>query len=69
VSQSVDLSAYAGQQILLRFNVIKQPGQFDLGMVIDNIAIEAIGMPSLPFPVGHLTAGACSITACSSALP
>ncbi|HUN08383.1 MAG TPA: PDZ domain-containing protein [Aggregatilineales bacterium] len=43
VSQSVDLSAYAGQQILLRFNVIKQPGQFDLGMVIDNIAIEAIG--------------------------
>jgi hypothetical protein len=43
VSQSVDLSAYVGQQILLRFNVLKQPGQFDLGMAIDNIEIEAIG--------------------------
>jgi hypothetical protein len=43
VSQSVDLSAYAGQAILIRFNVIKQPGQFDLGMAVDNIALEAVG--------------------------
>jgi len=42
LSQSVDLSAYTGQDVLVRFEYISQPDASDAGMVIDNIAIPEI---------------------------
>lgn len=41
-AQTVDLSAYAGQEILLRFETVTLPGQADQGFGIDNIAITEI---------------------------
>jgi hypothetical protein len=41
-SQSADLSPFAGQQILLRFEYISLPDQDNSGIVIDNIAIPEI---------------------------
>ncbi|MBI5671551.1 MAG: immune inhibitor A [Chloroflexi bacterium] len=40
--QSVDLSAYAGQEILLRFQTISLPGRDNPGFAVDNIAIPEI---------------------------
>ncbi|MFN8562636.1 MAG: immune inhibitor A [Anaerolineae bacterium] len=42
-AQTVDLSAYAGQEIMLRFELVTLPAQADRGGVaIDNIAIPEI---------------------------
>lgn len=41
-AQSVDLSAFAGQEILLRFEYISLPGYADRGFAVDNIVIDAI---------------------------
>jgi len=41
--QTVDLSAYAGQPILLRFESISLPGNEDQGIAIDNIAVPELG--------------------------
>ncbi|MFN8451346.1 MAG: immune inhibitor A [Anaerolineae bacterium] len=41
-AQTVDLSAYAGQEIMLRFELVTLPGQADKGVAIDNIAIPEI---------------------------
>jgi hypothetical protein len=43
VEQSVDLSDYAGQEVLLRFEYITDPGDARHGIAIDDIAIEAAG--------------------------
>ncbi len=40
--QEVDLSDYAGQQIMLRFEYISQPGAADSGIAIDNIRLPEI---------------------------
>ncbi len=42
VSEQIDLSAYAGQEILLRFEVISQPQGGSFGVALDNIAIPEI---------------------------
>lgn len=42
-AQTVDLTPYAGQEILLRFEYISLPGHADGGFAVDNITIEAIG--------------------------
>lgn len=42
VSQEIDLSDYAGQEILLRFEVITQPQGGGSGVALDNIAIPEI---------------------------
>lgn len=41
--QEIDLSAYAGQEILLRFESISQPKGGGWGIALDNIAIPEIG--------------------------
>lgn len=41
--QSVDLTAYAGQHILLRFQTVSLPGHDNPGFAVDNIAIPEIG--------------------------
>ncbi len=41
-SQSVDLSAYAGQSVLLRFEALSLPSIGDAGFAVDNIAVRAI---------------------------
>lgn len=41
-AQSVDLSPYAGQEIMLRFEAVTLPGREDQGIGIDNIAIPEI---------------------------
>ncbi|MBL8120223.1 MAG: immune inhibitor A [Anaerolineae bacterium] len=41
--QSVDLSAYAGEQILVRFDYVSTSEYGDDGFAVDNIAIEEIG--------------------------
>ncbi|MBX0326780.1 immune inhibitor A [Oscillochloris sp. ZM17-4] len=43
VSEKMDLSAYAGQQVLLRFWQINDQGFNAPGMLIDNIAIPELG--------------------------
>jgi hypothetical protein len=43
VKQTVDLSAYAGKSILLRFEYISLPERANLGFAIDNIAIPETG--------------------------
>jgi hypothetical protein len=43
VKQTVDLSAYAGKSILLRFEYISLPERANLGFAVDNIAIPEIG--------------------------
>lgn len=43
VEQRADLSAYAGQSILLRFSTITAADYLDRGFAVDNIAIEALG--------------------------
>lgn len=40
---SIDLTPYAGGEVLLRFETVSLPGYDDHGMAVDNIAIEAIG--------------------------
>jgi hypothetical protein len=40
--QTVDLTAYAGREILLRFETITLPGREDNGFAVDNIAIPEI---------------------------
>jgi hypothetical protein len=42
VSQEIDLSAYAGQEILLRFEYVSQPQGGGQGVALDNIAIPEI---------------------------
>src|SRR5690606_23241866 len=42
VEQSIDLSEYAGQEILLRFESISQPQGGGFGFALDNIAIPEI---------------------------
>lgn len=41
--QSVDLTPYAGQKILLRFEAVALPGHEDRGFAVDHLAIPAIG--------------------------
>jgi immune inhibitor A len=41
--ESIDLSAYAGQEILIRFEMITDDAVNQPGMAVDNICIEAIG--------------------------
>src|SRR5262249_54535437 len=41
--QTVDLSAYAGKNIILRFESVSLPGNEDHGIAIDNVAIPEIG--------------------------
>ena len=41
-TQDVDLSDYAGQSIMLRFEYISQPGASDSGIAIDNIRLPEI---------------------------
>lgn len=41
--QTVDLSAYAGQDIRLRFQTISLPGRASAGFAVDNLAVAAIG--------------------------
>jgi hypothetical protein len=43
LAEEVDLSAYAGQQILLRFWYITDPGLNQSGWLIDDIAIPEVG--------------------------
>jgi hypothetical protein len=43
IPQTVDLSAYAGQSIQVRFESISLPGLVDLGIALDNIAVPEIG--------------------------
>jgi hypothetical protein len=40
--QSADLSAYAGQEVLLRFQVVTLPGYPTLGFAVDNIEIAEV---------------------------
>jgi hypothetical protein len=42
ISESLDLSAYAGQEILLRFEMVTDDAVNQPGLAIDNIRIEAI---------------------------
>ena len=42
LEQTVDLTPYAGQEILLRFEAITLPGQEDRGFAVDNLAISEI---------------------------
>lgn len=42
VAQAVDLSAYAGQEILLRFEYISQPNTNDYGIALDNIRVPEL---------------------------
>jgi hypothetical protein len=42
VPQSFDLAAYAGQEVLVRFEYVSQPDMIDSGIAIDNIAIAEI---------------------------
>lgn len=42
MAQTVDLSAYAGQEILLRFETVTLPEREDDGFAIDNLAIPEI---------------------------
>jgi hypothetical protein len=41
--QTVDLTPWAGQPIVLRFETVTQPGRESAGLALDNLAIEAIG--------------------------
>lgn len=41
--QTVDLTAYAGEEILLRFETVTLPGREDRGFAVDNLAIAEIG--------------------------
>jgi hypothetical protein len=43
MAQTIDLSAYAGQEILLRFETVTLPEREDNGFAIDNLAIAEIG--------------------------
>jgi hypothetical protein len=43
IPQQADLSAYAGQQIMLRFEYVSLPGRENYGIAVDNIAIAEIG--------------------------
>ncbi len=43
LAQSVDLTPYAGQAILLRFEAVTLPEQEDGGFAVDHIAIPAVG--------------------------
>ena len=43
VDEQIDLTSYAGKQILLRFSVINDQGTNRSGMVLDNIRIPEIG--------------------------
>ena len=40
--QAVDLTPYAGQPILLRFETVTQPGRESTGLALDDLAIAAI---------------------------
>ncbi len=40
--QSVDLSAYAGNEILLRFETVTLPGHETLGLAVDNLQVREI---------------------------
>jgi hypothetical protein len=40
--QSVDLSAYAGREILLRFETVTLPGSDGWGLAVDNLAVREI---------------------------
>jgi len=42
VPQEVDLSDYAGQELLLRFEYVSQPNTRDYGIAIDNITLPEI---------------------------
>ncbi|MBL8147902.1 MAG: immune inhibitor A [Anaerolineae bacterium] len=41
--QSVDLTPFAGQSILLRFETVTQPGRESGGLALDNLAVAALG--------------------------
>jgi hypothetical protein len=41
--QTVDLSAYAGKQIIVRFESVSLPGNEDNGIALDNISIPELG--------------------------
>ena len=41
--QTIDLSAYAGKQIFIRFESVSLPGNEDNGVALDNITIPEIG--------------------------
>jgi bacillopeptidase F (M6 metalloprotease family) len=41
--EAVDLSAYAGQEILIRFEMITDDAVNQPGMIIDNTCVEAVG--------------------------
>ncbi|MBN1119729.1 MAG: immune inhibitor A [Anaerolineae bacterium] len=41
--ESIDLSAYAGQEILIRFEMITDDAVNQPGMAVDNVCVEAIG--------------------------
>ena len=43
VAEQIDLSPYAGTQILLRFDMFTDDAQTEPGLCLDNIAIDAIG--------------------------
>ena len=43
ITQQADLSAYAGRQIMLRFEYISLPDRENEGIAVDNIAIPEIG--------------------------
>jgi hypothetical protein len=43
IPQTVDLSAYVGKTILVRFESISLPGHEDRGIAIDNIAVHDVG--------------------------
>lgn len=42
MAQTVDLTPYAGQEILLRFEIVTLPGYEETTYALDNLAIEAI---------------------------
>lgn len=43
LAQTVDLTPFAGQSILLRFETVTQSGQASSGLALDNLAVEALG--------------------------
>ncbi len=43
MAEQIDLSPYAGKEILLRFDMFTDDAQTEPGLCLDNIAIEAIG--------------------------
>ncbi len=43
IPQQADLSAYAGQQIMVRFEYVSLPDRENYGIAVDNIAIPEIG--------------------------